>query len=280
MGILDRFRKPPVPAAPVELPPEALRDADECHRTGRDVGHTTRGRGSAELLTVAGTSHRQAAVEAVVVTHGGPSVVTTNNLPAVLLRDPENPHDSDAIRVLIGGVHIGFVPAREAARFQPLLQECERRGVLLVGSVRLKGGDGSPWGAGVQIRPNLDGWQSPIPKKKPIAKKKPPKAPAALLQGDDLARVVQALQRLVAQKPIRTKQQAGLVMKQVQELLPALEVHAEALEEVDESRAEALSDGLAQAEGAIDDSRTPKTRTTGRTPTRTYRPDLRTHWTR
>ncbi len=122
-----------------------------------------------------------------VVAHGGPSVVTTNNLPAVLLRDPENPHDSDAIRVLIGGVHIGFVPAREAARFQPLLQECERRGVLLVGSVRLKGGDGSPWGAGVQIRPNLDGWQSTMPKIKPTAKKKPPKAPAALLQGDDLA---------------------------------------------------------------------------------------------
>lgn len=244
MGLLDRFRKPSPPALPVELPPEALRDGEECHRTDRDVGHTTRGRGSAELLSVAGASHREAAVEAVVAAHGGRLVVTAINLPAVLLREPANPHDSNAIRVLVDGIHIGFMPAREAARFQPLLQECERRGVLLVGSVRLKGGDGQPWGAGLQVRPNLDGWQSQI-QKKPAAKRTPPAKPlAVLLQGDDLDRVIQAVLRLVNQQPVRSKQQAGLVAKQVRELLPALESHADALEYIDEELGQALSDEL------------------------------------
>ncbi len=205
-----------------------------------------------QLLSVAGTSHRQPAVEAVVAGRGGPSA-TRQNLPAVLLRDPANPHDGNAIRVLVDGIHIGFVPAREAARFQPLLLECERRRVLLVGSVRITGGDGDPWGAGVQIRPNLDDWQPPA-LKKPAAKKAAPAAPpAVLLQGDDLARVEASLRRLVDQDPIRTKQRAGLVVKQVRELLPVLESHAEALEGLDERRAEKFTDAVGSVVGAVED---------------------------
>jgi hypothetical protein len=254
VGLLDRFRKSSSASVPVELEPDAIRDADECHRAGRDVGRATRGRGSAQLLTVAGTSHRQPAVEAVVAGRGGPSTVTEANLPAVLFPDPTNAHDRNAIRVLVDGVHIGFVPASEAPRFQPLLAECERRNVLLIGSVRITGDADRGWGAGLQVRPNLDGWESPVAKK-PAAKRRPaPAASAALLlEGDDLASAVQALRRLVEQEPVRTKQRAGLVEKQVRELLPALEAHSAALEALDEQRGIVFADDLSVVESAVGD---------------------------
>lgn len=252
MGLLDRLSRKSAPVVPVELPPEALRDAAACHQSRRDVGHVTRGRGSAVLLSVAGTVHRPEGLAAIVAGRGGPAAVKGENLPAVLRRDPANAHDPNAIRVLVDGVHIGFVPAREAGRFQPLLVECERRGVLLVGSVRPTGGDGGPWGAGLQVRPNLDGWDS-APVKKAAKKTAAAPPPVVLLEGDDLARVVDVLRRLSHQEPVRTKQKAGLVAKQVRELLPALEGHAAALEAVDEKRGQAFGDDVDDLEGVVDD---------------------------
>lgn len=254
VGLLDSFRKRSSPAIPVELHADALRDAEECHWTGRDVGHTTRGRGSARLLSVAGTSHRQPAVEAVLAGRGGPSAVAGTNLPSVLMRDPANPHDRNAIRVLVDGIHIGFVPAGEAASLQPLLVECERRNVLLVGSVRMTGGSGHGWGAGLQVRPNLDGWGSPVAKTPGGKKESPPAAQSAvLLQDDDFARAVHALRRLVDQEPVRAKQRAGLVERQVRELLPALQAHAAALENLGEGRGLTLGDELSGVESAVED---------------------------
>jgi hypothetical protein len=177
-------------------------------------------------------------------------------LPAVLQREPTNAHDRNAIRVLVDGIHLGFVPAQYAGRLQPLLVECERRGVLLVGSVRITGGGGNGWGAVVQVRPNLEGWESPAPKKAPAKKKSAPAAPpAVLLQGGDLADVIDQLQRLIAQDAIRTKQHAGLVVKKVRELLPALRGHAAALEALDEQRGVAFGDDVLDVEDALDDLR-------------------------
>jgi hypothetical protein len=255
VGLFGRLRKSS-PAVPIELLPEALRDADECHRTGLDAGRCTRGRGSAQLFTVAGPAHRQQALQAVVAGRGGPAAVTGMNLPAALRRDPTNPHDSSAIRVLVDGVHIGFVPAREAPRVQPLLQECERRGLVMVGSVRLTGDAERGWGAGLQVRPNLDGWESPAGKKPPV-KKAPARVapPTVLLVGSDLEDVVQTLRRLVGQDSVRTKQHAGLVVKTVRELLPPLQGHAEALEVLDEQRGVAFGDDVLDVEDTLEDLR-------------------------
>ena len=59
-------------------------------------------------------------------------------IAAVVLRDPTNTFDPDAGRVLVEGVQVGFLPRSDAASWQSVLQECERRGVLLVGSVGLR----------------------------------------------------------------------------------------------------------------------------------------------
>ncbi len=277
MGLLDRFRKSApttvgeaspalarAPRVPVELPPDVLRDAEECFQTNRDTGSCTRGRGSAVLMSVAGTSHRQEAVEAVVDGRGGSAAVLGTNVAAVFLRDPDNEHDRNAIRILVDGIHIGFVPARDAAQFQPLLKECERRQVTLVGSVRLLGDDGEPWCAGLQIRPNLDGWD--LPKRKKAAPKAkaapPPPRASALLQGDDLTRVQDGLAQLVwlmpdlrvgYQDPARTKQRAGLMVKRVRELIPALEGHAEALEAVDQQRGDLFTAMVEELESYLED---------------------------
>lgn len=44
--------------------------------------------------------------------------ITTN---AVVLRQPGNPHDANAIVVAIGGRVVGYLPRREAADYAPLL---------------------------------------------------------------------------------------------------------------------------------------------------------------
>ena len=146
MGLLDKFRssktKPPVPRMPlrqssliVELPPEVLAAVAECHRTTRDVGVATRGKGSALSMTIAGTYRRQEAMQYVSTSERGPAEKT---VAAVVLRDPKNAFDPDAVRVLVEGVQVGFLPRGDAASWQSVLQECERRGLLLVGSVELR----------------------------------------------------------------------------------------------------------------------------------------------
>ena len=66
--------------------------------------------------------------------------------------------------------------------------------MLLVGSVRITGDADRVWGAGLQVRPDLDDWASPIAKK-PATKKKSASAgpPAVLLAADYRDNVMQAL---------------------------------------------------------------------------------------
>jgi hypothetical protein len=72
------------------------------------------------------------------------------------MREPTNPHDANAIRILVDGVHVGFIPADEAAAWQPVLLECERRNQVLVGLVTFVGPNG--WGISVTLRDSLPGF--------------------------------------------------------------------------------------------------------------------------
>ena len=63
------------------------------------------------------------------------------------------------------------------------------------------------------------------------------------------------LHRLIRQEPVRTKQQAGLVMKQVRELLPALEGHAAAWEVLDEKAGVVFADDVSDVQDFLDDLR-------------------------
>lgn len=253
VGLLDRLSRKASPSAPgPELSIDVLREAQACFDSGRDEGRCTRGRGSAVLMSVAGVVHGQAMVERIVAHGGGVAEVSGRNLPAVVLRDPKNEHDSNAVRVLVDGLHIGFVPAHDAGRYQALLIECESRGVLLVGSVRLMGGDGRPWGAGLQLRPRLEAWTPPTYETSGEPGRSTPVS-AASPDRDDLARIVESLQRISQQQPVRSKQKAGLVVAQVRTMLPTLERHATALGELDEERGQSLSDALFDLEGCVDE---------------------------
>lgn len=56
--------------------------------------------------------------------------VEDETVECLLLRDPENPHDENAVKVLIEnapytGFHIGFVPKDIAAKLAPLLDDAD-----------------------------------------------------------------------------------------------------------------------------------------------------------
>lgn len=72
-----------------------------------------------EDIEVAGESYRREAFAHVFAAAGRPlgGVLMRN---AVLIPDPQNPHDRYAVSVYIDGVHVGWVPADEAPRVQPI----------------------------------------------------------------------------------------------------------------------------------------------------------------
>jgi hypothetical protein len=71
----------------------------------------------ADELQVAGESfHANAILAAQLSTpRGGP-------MTAVLMPDPGNPHDPNAVAVYLQGEHVGYLPRPVAKRMQPVLQ--------------------------------------------------------------------------------------------------------------------------------------------------------------
>lgn len=236
---------------PVELDPQTVADVDACHRSGKDAGRCTAGVGAVTEMTVAGTPMRQDALEFVATRPRQPG--PKGYLPAVVMRESQNVKDKDAIRVLVDGVVIGYLFADKAKNWQPVLREVERRNQLLVASLRVYGGGSEPWGAAVQVRDNLPGFDGPVTKVKQ-ARQKAVKdaqqvrdvAPNALT-GSEWQEVGRQLLQLAQQDGVRTKQQAGLAVKHFRALLPALWGHANALD------AQPFIDLLEAAEGAADD---------------------------
>ncbi|MFN0095668.1 MAG: HIRAN domain-containing protein [Dehalococcoidia bacterium] len=96
------------------------------------------------MVEVVGESHHQANLEFLA---GGKSresqTIATN---AELWREPDNPHDADAIQVLIGGRMVGHLPREEAARYAPAL---DARDVLAVPcEAEIRGGWKTRWDEG------------------------------------------------------------------------------------------------------------------------------------
>ncbi len=221
------------PQMPLELHPQVVADADACHRAGRDVGHCTTGIGAVTDLRLAGTPQRQDVLWAVANRHRQPT--PDGYLPAVVMREPSNPHDPNAVRVYCDGVTVGYLFRDKAKQWQPVLKEVERRGQVLVGGLRFYGGHGEPLGAAVRLRDNLPGYAGPVTKARSAQEKAARDARAVRdsgpkrLDGDDRLAVLRELDRLAGQDPVRTKQAAGLAVKQFRMLLPALFAHANAL---------------------------------------------------
>ena len=279
MGLLDKFKSSkatrPVTPLPsqlppllVELTPDVLAAVTKCHLTGRDVGVATRGEGSALSMTVSGTDFRQEAMRYVSTLERGPG---QDKVAAVALREPTNGFDKDAVRVLVGGVHVGFLPRDDAALWQSVLQECERRKVLLVGSVRLLPADSrGGLSAVIGLRDGLPGFAGQVSSQRAAARAATERV-AKAKQDADLARadaraaearpmtdverneVIQTLTRLTNEDDVRTKAKATAIVKQLRKLFPLLHGHVEAAEQAaNGDKHLPISEAFSEVEDAAD----------------------------
>jgi hypothetical protein len=82
-------------------------------------------RGS-ELVNVAGESHYQEALRELTGTDGSEQV--RREAEAVLVPEPGNPHDPNAVRVEIDGRLVGYLPRGAAVAYGPMLQAVIARG--------------------------------------------------------------------------------------------------------------------------------------------------------
>ena len=224
------FAGRPAPGPAIELPEQLIADAEACHRAGADVGGCTGGVGPMTEMTVAGTPVRQ---EALAFVAGRPRQAAPDGyLPAVVMREPTNEYDKNAIRVLVDGVMVGYLFKDKARAWNPVLREVEKRGQVLTGAVRLHGGGTEPLGAAVRLRDSLPNYAGPITKAKKdrAAVVKAADAAPRLLAGDEWLEVGRELLRLSKQESVRSKQAAGLAVKQFRTLLPQLWGHANALQ--------------------------------------------------
>ncbi len=78
------------------------------------------------LVNVAGESHYQEALRALTGSDGSESV--WQEFQAVLVPEPENRYDPNAVKVLIADRHVGYLPREEAAAYRPMLERLGERG--------------------------------------------------------------------------------------------------------------------------------------------------------
>ncbi|GAA0284475.1 HIRAN domain-containing protein [Cryptosporangium japonicum] len=76
---------------------------------------------------VAGETHHLAAIQGL---FGGsiPDDGAEMETPALLVPDPHNPHDRNAVEVRCRGALVGYLPREDAARYAPILTELVRQG--------------------------------------------------------------------------------------------------------------------------------------------------------
>lgn len=78
-------------------------------------------------VEVAGESHYGSAFEAIVNRNGGRREVELS-VTAVLLPEPRNRHDRNAVKVLVAGDQVGYLPREEAGRYTGVLQQLVEAG--------------------------------------------------------------------------------------------------------------------------------------------------------
>jgi hypothetical protein len=192
------------------------------------------------MLMVAGTSHRKE----LITTIAGRYQRQRPEDPiaaGIVLRQPSNPHDPNAVRVLIDGFHVGFLARDDARAWQRTLVECERRRQTLVGMVRFVGPE--RWGLRLQLRDGLPGFDGPVTATQ--------KAHYAKVTGDgvpvflDAARLGMVTDALTVddKQPPTTSQAATLLAARIQRALDEVYGHAAAVKRAgDVTEAEELLD--------------------------------------
>lgn len=107
--------------------------------------------GSAGRVDVVGESNYQEAISAVV---GGREVYAddpTSMCTTVLIPEPNNPHDGNAVRVAVNGRTVGYLARENAAKYQPLLLKMQEDGNLGWCPARIAGGGDRYYGVFLRL---------------------------------------------------------------------------------------------------------------------------------
>lgn len=119
------------------------------------------------LHSVAGESHRQPGLEQVVGSLSGSPPIRLAT--AQLVREPRNPKDRDAVRVEVGGIHVGYLPRDLAPLAHRLVDSLHQSGRPATCRAEITGGVGektflgltlhvdNPWAPLIEGTPFLDG---------------------------------------------------------------------------------------------------------------------------
>lgn len=114
---VDPLPAPSIPAA------EAGRGEALGSDTGRKLDSPTIGRGWQDM-EVAGESYRRAEIARVFLGLARPEGGVTMQ-EATLVPEPKNPHDRNAVKVIVRGEHVGYVPGEASAQ---VAAACKRLG--------------------------------------------------------------------------------------------------------------------------------------------------------
>ncbi len=91
-----------------------------------------------EEQEVRGESHYQDALAE--VSNLADGVVRRRDVVAVLVPEPRNPHDSNAVRVEVFGRLVGRIPREDAAEMSPILLALQKSGMLVASQAEIVGG--------------------------------------------------------------------------------------------------------------------------------------------
>lgn len=103
-----------------------------------------------ELVNVAGESHYQEALQELTGTDGTAEV--RQDAEAVLVPEPANPHDRNAVMVQIDGRLVGYLPSAAAVAYGPAIAAVEERGRSAACEAMIAGRGGEPSALGVFLR--------------------------------------------------------------------------------------------------------------------------------
>lgn len=180
-------------------------------------------------IEIVGEAFRQDAVGAVA------HVADGSDFDLYLLPDPNNPHDRNAVRVMVGNLHVGFLPRDVAKVWKKRCQEAMNRGELIWGEGRAASRTGEMWGIFGFV------WMPSVAN--PSAEAKPRELDSAGLQ-----RAQDALQPLIGGGDPETLSQLKALVKKASKAALPLHSHTLWLEEQD-----SLSQEWEEVQGLCED---------------------------
>lgn len=93
-----------------------------------------------ELVHVVGESNYQDAIRSICGSDGNSDVAL--DCVAVLIPEPHNPHDPNAIGVQVDARHVGYLSREDAVAYGPMVGEVAATGRLVACSARIAGREG------------------------------------------------------------------------------------------------------------------------------------------